>query len=267
LQHNHVNKMNELSQKDNLKAILGTMLFHLVLLLLFFFFGLRTPLPLPAEEGVMVALGFGDQGIGAFMQQPSAAPAPAATRPQTSPEDVVTQDTDESVAIPPATTQTRPVPTEQPPRPTTTQQTQPQEPQQRPDPRAIFQGSSQTGSTTQSQGTTGQPGSQGDPTGSPTGAPSGSGQDGVSYDLGGRGDAYLDMPQGIPGKQGRVVVSIRVDKEGKVTMAEAGARGTDTTDRDLWKASERAAMRTRFNRMSDGPEIQIGTITYNYVVQ
>jgi outer membrane biosynthesis protein TonB len=259
--------MNELSQKDNLKAILGTVLFHLVLLLLFFFFGLRTPLPLPAEEGVMVALGFGDQGIGAFLQQPSAAPAPAATRPQTSPEDVVTQDTDESMAIPPATTQTRPVPTEQPPRPTTTQQTQPQEPQQRPDPRAIFPGSSQTGSTTQSQGTTGQPGSQGDPTGSPTGAPSGSGQGGVSYSLGDRGHQYLDVPKMQPGKFGKVVVTIWVDREGRVTRAVAGARGTTTTDRTLWDLSEGSARRTRFTPKSDAPQEQQGSITYNFVVQ
>ena len=214
----------------------------------------------------MVALGVGDQGIGAFLQQPSAAPSPAAPRPQTSPEDVVTQDTDESIALPPETTQTRPVPTQEPPRPTTTQQTQPQEPQQRPDPRALFPGSSQA-TTTQSQGTTGQPGSQGDPTGSPTGAPSGSGQGGVSYSLGDRGHQYLDRPQGIPGRQGLVVVEITVNREGRVTRATAGARGTTTTDRDLWQLSQNAALRTRFTQINDGPEEQRGTITYRFVLQ
>ncbi len=259
--------MNEISKKDHLRATLGTILFHLVLLLLFIFFGLRTPLPLPAEEGVMVALGVGDQGIGAFLQQPSPARAPAAQRPQTSPEDVVTQDLDEAIALPPPTTQTRPVPTPEPPRPTTTQQAQPQEPQQRPDPRAVFPGTSQTGSTSQSQGTTGQPGSQGDPTGSPTGAPTGAGQGGVSYSLGDRGHTYLDIPQRFPGKFGRVVVDIRVNRQGVVTMAVAGARGSTTTDQDLWQASVRAALRTRFAQITEGPEEQRGTITYNFVVQ
>jgi len=257
--------MNEISKKDHLRATLGTILFHLVLLLLFFFFGLRTPLPLPAEEGVMIALGVGDQGIGAFLQQPSPA-QPAAPRPQTPPEDVVTQDLEESIALPPPTTQPRPVPTQEPPRPTTTQQAQPQEPQQRPDPRALFPGTSQA-STAQPQGTTGQPGSQGDPTGSPNGAPTGSGQDGISYDLGGRGHLQLGKPEPLPGRFGRVVVEIWVSREGRVTRAVAGVRGTTISDRTLLERSERAAMMSRFTPRSDAPQEQRGTITYNFVVQ
>ena len=49
--------------KDNeKKALLGTILFHLVLLVAFLFFKLSTTLPLPGEQGVEVSLGTVTEG-------------------------------------------------------------------------------------------------------------------------------------------------------------------------------------------------------------
>ena len=58
-------------QVDNnrLKAIVGTILFHALLLIAFMFLALRTPLPLPGEQGVEVNLGYADRGKGAVATQ------------------------------------------------------------------------------------------------------------------------------------------------------------------------------------------------------
>ncbi len=51
-------------KKERTKAIIGTVLFHIGLLAFMILMGLRTPLPLPGEEGVEVNLGYYDVGSG-----------------------------------------------------------------------------------------------------------------------------------------------------------------------------------------------------------
>ena len=53
---------------DKIKGIIGTILYHLLVLAALLFFGLTTPLPLPGEEGVEVNLGNSDLGRGAIQQ-------------------------------------------------------------------------------------------------------------------------------------------------------------------------------------------------------
>jgi TonB family protein len=65
--------------------------------------------------------------------------------------------------------------------------------------------------------------------------------------------------------QGKVVVTITVNKEGKVIKAIAGAKGTSVSDQTLWKMAETAALRSTFNAKSDAAEEQKGTITYRFV--
>ncbi len=49
---------------DQKKALVGTILFHVILVLLLMFLALRTPLPLPGEEGVEVNMGYNETGFG-----------------------------------------------------------------------------------------------------------------------------------------------------------------------------------------------------------
>lgn len=63
-------------------------------------------------------------------------------------------------------------------------------------------------------------------------------------------------------KAGKVVVTIRVDQLGTVTNAIPGAQGTTVQDATLWKAAQEAALKAKFNKSSDAPAVQEGTITY-----
>lgn len=269
--------MSEVSRKDNNKALFGTIAFHVVLLVLFFHLALRTPLPLPEEMGVLVALGNSDQGDGMFIPLSGSPPVPvtAPAVPSPAQEEVVTQATEESVAIP----QTTPRPRPRQPRPESQQRPQPtaqQPPSQQPPPeeprptidnRAMFPGADQRTTTSQSQGTTGQPGSQGSPTGAPGGSGDGVGSGGISYDLTGRRPNLLPLPDYQTLATGRVVVSITVDRQGRVIRATAGARGSTTTDATLYRLAEDAARRARFDVKLDAPEEQTGTITYTFLRQ
>ena len=268
----------ETREKDRLRALVVTIAFHVVLAVCFLFFGLSTPLPLPEEEGVLVALGYTDAGMG--FTQPLAArpPVPASqpARPASEVEEVARQETDESVYIPPQTTQTR---TETPrpetqrrapaPEPAqTAPQPEPEQPRQQVDNRAMFPGADQRSTEGQDQGQTGTPGNQGRPTGAIDGeGTAGVGQGGVEFSLTGRRANYLHIPEYTAREQGRVVVTIIVNQQGQVVRADAGARGTNTTNQTLWRLAEDAARRARFDVSTNAPEEQRGTITYTFLRQ
>jgi len=269
--------MNEEGKKIDNRALIGTIVFHGILILCFFLFGLTTPLPLPEEEGVTVSLGFSPQGMGQRQPLTSAPPPPQPQQTQSTPttQDVATQDTQESVALP-SSRQPQPQPQRQQPQPqpqptqqqTTTQQQQPEpEPQPQVDQRALFPGRDRQTTTSQNQGETGQPGNQGQPDGSTDGTASVGGGEGsgVQFSLTGRRANHLPLPEYASSSQGRVVVTITVNRDGSVTRATAGARGTTTNDRVLWAAAEAAALKARFDVKNDAPHEQTGTITYNFI--
>ncbi len=269
--------MEQKNKKDNVKALTGTIIFHIVLLVCFMFFGLSTPLPLPEEEGVLVVLGYHDEGMG--YRQPSPAPRPAAApaveQPDVAEEEVVTQATEEAISIPDAE---KPQP-EEDPRPEPVEKPDPvdqpveeevamkePEPEPEPDPRALFPGRDERTAEQKGRGETDTPGVEGRPGGSPEGeAATGGEGSGVEFSLAGRRANYLPMPDYTSPETGRVVVSIRVNRQGQVTRAEAGARGTTTTNQTLWKLAEGAARKARFDIKQDAPEEQRGTITYNFI--
>jgi hypothetical protein len=125
------------------------------------------------------------------------------------------------------------------------------------------------------EGETGKPGDQGDPNGSlyaknhygkpGEGGPGSGGKGGgISYNIKDRTAKSLPKPKYNSTEQGKVVVSITVDKKGNVVKAKAGAKGT-TADQSLWKVAEEAAYKAKFDVSKDAPEEQKGTITYNFI--
>ena len=66
---------------------------------------------------------------------------------------------------------------------------------------------------------------------------------------------------------GTVVVDILVDRYGNVTSAVPGGAGTTVSDKTLWEAARKAALKTQFNVKADAPLQQAGTITYIFRLQ
>ncbi len=68
-------------------------------------------------------------------------------------------------------------------------------------------------------------------------------------------------------RTGKVVVDIRVDKDGNVIYARGGARGTTITDQDLIDKCEEAVKRARLNSLDSAPDTQQGTVVFVFKVQ
>ncbi len=256
-------------QKSRIAAIAGTIMFHALLLLALLLLALRTPLPLPSEEGVEVNLGYSDDGMGDIQPEvpamaPSAAPPPSQAKTD---DQSVTENNEEVPAIEKTkkktekanpTPVTKPTPAvEKPKEPTVNQ-------------KALYPGKSTKTATGGNQGITGKPGDQGKENGTP-GSPNYEGNggkgNGISYDLGGRGVRSLPKPTYNSPEQGRIVVSIKVNRQGQVTYASAGAKGTTISENNLRQQAESAARKTMFAPDADAPEEQRGTITYVFVKQ
>jgi TonB family protein len=256
-----------------IKGIVGTILFHALLLLALFLLGLSTPLPLPDEEGVEVNLGYSEEGMGLIQPDQTAAPAEASpAEPAVSEEEeFVTDDQEEAMAVKPAS---KPKTTESKPRPqettnANTSEVKPVPPTPKADPKAMYPGKTGSGQGGY-QGTTGKPGDQGKPDGDPNASGydgfGGSGS-GISFSLSGRNADLLPKPPSSFKESGTVVVSIWVDREGKVVKAIPGARGTTTASSELSRLAKDAAMKAKFNAKPDAPEEQKGTITYHFLLK
>lgn len=127
------------------------------------------------------------------------------------------------------------------------------------------------GTNSTSEGVAGGEGNQGSPTGSVEsqnrGEGRGTGNAGISYSLAGRGVQKLPLPRYDYQGGGRVVVEVSVDRSGKVTKAVPGIKGSNTLVDYLLRVAKEAALEARFEPKDDAPEIQIGTITYNFVLK
>ena len=118
------------------------------------------------------------------------------------------------------------------------------------------------------KGKTGTSGNQGDPNGDPNaskleGISTGSGS--LGGGLGSRGVLRSPKVSENSQKQGKVVLKVCVDKNGKVTSAEFTQRGSTTSDSKLKAAAIRNAKKWQFAKGS--LDKQCGTITYNFRVK
>ena len=119
------------------------------------------------------------------------------------------------------------------------------------------------------QGITFGGGNQGSPNGVANadkyGPGSGSGN-GPSYNLNGRSGLSLPKPTYPGNEEGIVVVQVTVDKNGIVTKAEPGVKGSNTANPALIAAARKAALQAKFNVDNNAPAFQVGTITYRFVL-
>ena len=259
-------------------GLIGTLLFHGMLLILLLYLAFTTPLPLPAEQGILVDFGNSNTGFGDFEPRMSD-PAPVQPQPESSAttqqEQTLTQDIEETVAVPSKPQQreqTNTTPPRETPRETPTESQPAEQPapvERTIDQRAMYPGRGDASSTATSQGEAGGQGNQGVPTGAPDVHVYGEGGDaaGNKWALTGRGlVGRLPLPTYNVQDQGTVVVTITVDKDGNVTRAVAGAKGSTTLNRALLDAAEKAARQAKFTRNPNAIE-QTGTLTYIFKLQ
>lgn len=347
--------------KEHKKGIIGTIIFHTIILLLLLFLGFFTPLPLPGEEGILVNFGNMENGFGKREPSPArkkpkavqsvqkekpqpqkekiipvATPPPpqkkATPKPQPAKEVAMTQDFEKTAAIDAAKEKKRveekkrqqlenerlkkqqeenrikkveeekirrqqeeverkrreeaekiaKEKAEQIAREEAAQKKREEEQRKINEINSRTQGAfansgagsgGKGNSDGKSQGATFPGGNQGVPTGDPNagnygagGSGSGNQGSGVSYALTGRTATSLVKPDYPGNDAGTVVVKVTVDKYGKVTAADPGARGTTIMNQQFWNAAKTAALKTKFNLDENAPAFQQGTISYRFVL-
>ena len=246
--------------KNRRKAIIGTVLFHIGLLLCFIFMGLTYQIPPPPEEGITINFGYQDFGSGSeqldkIVEEQEITPQEIVNNNPVV-EDISTQDIEET-----PTTKLK----EQLEKPKEVNKIEEKKLEPVVNTKALYPGKKQNNSN--SQGISEGQGDQGSQDGYPnsnvyTGG--GTGTNGIAYQLGGRTIAEIKKPNYDSQQQGKVVVTIRVDRNGKVISATPGAKGSTTTNAYLYSKAKEAALKTTFEANTTAPEIQVGTIIYNF---
>lgn len=267
--------MNDFEHKNDRKAarwaLLATVLFAGVTVCALLWLGLYRTFPPPPEYGIEVNLGYSEDGSGDFQAfEPDASPVePSEPEQAQAEEESVLAVSEEAPALP-KQDKPREKKKEQP-RPQTVKEQKPQEKVEEPkepeiNPMALYPGK-RKGTEVSRQGETGKPGDQGKPNGDANakGYTGSGGSGGISFSLNGRTLMSLVKPQYDSEEEGTVVVRIYVDRNGKVTRAVPGAKGTTTMDGNLWKTAEKAALQSKFVPKENAPDEQVGTITYRFV--
>lgn len=221
-------------------------------------FGYDPPDPPIPEEGVEVNLGDSDFGSGLDPQPVSQA---AATQAPSSPSQVATQHVEPTPSVGANANSANTVkPTPEQPK------VENKEPEINKN--ALFTGRRNQQSGSGSQGVTEGTGDQGKPNGNPNSNnyTGNGGGNGVDFSLERRSSITLPKPQYNSNKQGRVIVRIWVDQQGRVIRAEYEPKGSNTPDGDLIAKAIAAARKARFNADPSAPEEQKGTISYNFTI-
>jgi TonB family protein len=266
------------------KGLFGTIVFHAGLLAFAILFGFATPLPLPEEEGILINFGTDDFGAGneepmySEIPEESTPPPQEAVTPSESTEEIISQDFEEAPVVvekpqekPHAEKQEEIIAPKEEVKAVVEEQAPPPEPEPpKVIERALYKGRKDTDATG-SEGVTHGEGNQGSVTGSPDsdnyadGLSTGGG--GINFTLAGRNQVSLPKPEYNADVAGTVVVEIRVNRDGKVTNAVPGVKGSNTLNESLLEAAKKAALKARFNAKSDAAYTQAGTITYHFVLQ
>ncbi len=281
-------------EKNKRKGWIGSLLIHALMVLLLILPLLQFPIPPPGQAGILVSLGVPDQGEGDDMpetqniekvepkpaSEPVKAVVPVQVKKETPAErKVLTTEDPQAIAIKKA----KEAETKRQQEEAVRKQKAEAEAKRKADEearqkaeaeakkKADYQQSKKQYGTLLSgsgKGETGTPGNQGSTDGDPRatnlkGVSTGSGM--VGGGLGSRGVSYEPKISDNSQKVGKVVVSVCVDKSGKVISAEYTQKGSTTTDSDLRELAERSARKFIFTASSI--EKQCGTITVDFKVR
>ena len=256
--------MTSSEKKNKRKGIIGTILFHALLLIAFLFMGLTYQDPPPAEEGISINFGFSDEGLGEI--------EPESTEDITeiveeeiieeqieSTEEIITQSTVETPTVE-KTEKKEKVEKKEEPKEEVIEEKKPEV-----NKKALYPGKKEKENS--SEGETGGDGNQGVIDGDPNSEVyegGGIGEDGTAYQLGGRKVEFKAEPIYNTQVEGTVVVLITVDRLGNVISATPGAKGSTTLNKELLQRAKAAALKTKFDTKKSAPNNQQGKIIYNF---
>lgn len=129
---------------------------------------------------------------------------------------------------------------------------------------ALYKGKKNNGSG-QGDGTGDEPGNQGSINGDPL-AP--------FYGEGGSGNGNTPLPLSNfrnlvkpiddSQKRGVIMVKITVNRQGRITSAVAGQRGTQFVDQDLFRKCEQTMLNSSLNPITNGPEIRTFFVPFRF---
>jgi len=256
--------MTSSEKKNKKKGIIGTILFHALLLVAFLFMGLTYQDPPPSEEGISINFGVSDEGFGEI--------EPESTDDITeiveekiieeqieSTEEIITQSKVETLIVE-ITEKKENVVKKEEPKEEVIEEKKPEI-----NKKALYLGKKKT--ETYSEGEIGSDSNQGIIDGDPKSEVyegSGIGEDGTAYRLGGRKVEFKAEPIYNTQVEGTVIVLITVDRLGNVISATAGVKGSTTLNKQLLQRAKAAALKTKFDTKKSAPNNQQGKIIYNF---
>ena len=281
--------MQILTNKNKRTGLIGTVIFHSILLFIFIYFKLNLTFPpifptVPEDEGMEVNFGNSQTGWGEEEPSSGGSPEPeqsktvatvtATSSPEKSAaktqEEFLTQQEEETARVEAQQKRIAEAKKAEEQKKIADEKRKAEEEKKRKsDEISKMVGNAFGNGTSESQGINKGPGNQGDPNGTPGsdnyGPGGGSGN--IGFSLSGRKMVQRPVITEKSQDQGKVVVKIIVDKYGKVTKATAGERGTTATSAYLFRISEEAALKTKFDANSNAQEEQIGTMTFTYKLE
>ena len=261
--------------KHKLLGIVATVAFHAIALVLLFTLCFRTPLPLPGEAGVEVNLGMYAQAMSQQDEEATNQETEETTSQQdneSESEQVVEEILSEDEDIPSLEEVAEELDEAIEPEEMEEETIEEQEVvEEKPvvNQRAMFQAPKNKQETSSEGNASEQSGIQGNSNGLKEieryDGHGGSG-DGPAYDLGGREAKSISRPSRNISEEGKVVVDIWVDKEGRVQKTEIG-KGTTVTNPEMRSSALQAAKNSVFSKDDKAADLQKGTITYTFIIR
>lgn len=273
------------NRKTSLAAFI-TIALH-ALILLFLIWSILTPPDPPYTDsagGVTVNFGNTDEGSGDVQPmtltpiQADFSPAPAASQPAETKEDVVTQDLEDAPVI------EKTKPTNNPAKPNTNPNTSnkpknenPAPVQPKADPNALFtKGANGKPNNSTGDGTGNKPGDQGKQNGDPNsqsyldgeGKGNGPGKGDLNGNVSLSGRSVIIRPKTEAcNEKGTVIIDITVDRTGKVVSAKLHRAGSTLLSGCNVQNAINSAYKYKFNPDPQSDELQTGQIAYQFTIQ
>ena len=259
--------MTSAEKKNKRNGIIGTILFHTILLLSFLFMGLTYKTPPPPEEGISINFGFDDEGIKEIQPEDKSLESNPIVKeviqePVKVLEKIITQETvkTEIIETPKEIKKENKEKKLESEEEVVIEKIEPVV-----NKKALYPGNKKK--EEQVDGNKKKQGNQGSVEGDINSTKyegGGIGNNGEAYQLLGRDVSYKVKPIYKVQSEGIVVVDITVDPLGNVINAIAGVKGSTTLNSQLLKRAKEAALKTKFSAKESAPSRQQGKIIYNF---